>query len=124
MTDNPTHAAFVCLRNFASMSTNSPLDRLTTETAAAWLAHATSYGITGEDSLLREIADQERNPVERAKTLTRALVKELSAAQLPMSAPFQTVDLFYGGFDDESIGTSEALPIGPLENEIRRGPQP
>lgn len=124
MTYNPTLAAFLCLRNFASRSTISPLDRLTIETAAAWLAHATCYGITGEDRLLREIADPERNPIERATTLTRALVKELSAAQLPLSAPFQAVDLLYSGFDDEGIGTSETMPLGALESEIQRGPQP
>jgi hypothetical protein len=70
MSHDPTLAAFLRLRAFSGDEAMSPLDRLSTEAAAAWLAHATSYGITADTKLLRDIADPGRHPVARAKTLT------------------------------------------------------
>ena len=52
MTKNPTLAAFLRLRDFAKNESNSTIDRLTAANAAAWLAHGTSYGVTGETALL------------------------------------------------------------------------
>jgi hypothetical protein len=124
MTHNPTLAAFLRLRAFAASEAVSPLDRLTTENAAAWLAHATNYGITGEPRLLHEIADPRKNPVERATTLARAMVEELTAARLPLSTPFQAVDLLYSAIEDEGIGAIELTPPDPFQSEIQQGPQP
>ena len=100
-----------------------PLDRLTTETAAAWLAHATSYGVTADAALLREIADPRRHPVSRAKTLTRELVEALTAAGLPLSSPFQAVDVLYSSFEDDGL-MSYVTPVDPFATAASRGPAP
>jgi len=124
MTHNPNLAAFLRLRAFAASEEVSPLDRIITGNAAAWLAHATCYGITGEPRLLREIADPGKNPVGRATTLARAMVEGLTAARLPLSPPFQAVDLLYSAIEDDGIGGVELTPTDPLQGEIERGPQP
>lgn len=122
MTQDPTPSAFSRLRAFALDAGHSPLDRLTTETAAAWLAHATSYGVTADAALLREIADRRRHPVSRAKTLTRELVDALNAAGLPLSAPFQAVDVLYSAIDDAGYIGDDVKPLDPFETAVSRGP--
>ncbi|WP_299937627.1 hypothetical protein [uncultured Pelagimonas sp.] len=120
MTYNPTLAAFIRLRAFAVSENASPLDRLTTGSAAAWLAHATCYGITAEN----EIADPKKSPVERATTLTRAMVENLTAARLPLSPPFQAVDLLYSVIEDEGMGAIELKHPDLFQDKIQRGHQP
>lgn len=124
MTNDPTLAAFARLREFASDHKSSALDRLTAGNAAAWLAHATTYGITGETSLLQSIADPAKNPVERATTLTRSIVQAMSSAGLPLSTPFQAVDRLYSDIEDDEISGPNLFPADPFEAEIERGPRP
>lgn len=124
MAHNPSLAAFLRLRNFAASEVASPLDRLTAANAAAWLAHATTYGITGEAYLLNEIADPKRNPVERATTLARTMLEELTAAGLPLSPPFQAVDLLFNAIEDEGGDATELSPLDPFQSGLERGPQP
>ena len=124
MTYNPTLAAFLRLRSFAASDVASPLDRLATANAAAWLAHAASYGITGETYLLNEIADPKKNPVERAKTLARTMVDELTESGLPPSPPFHAVDLLYSAIEDQGGGAVELGPADPFQSGIEQGPRP
>lgn len=124
MTHNPTLSAFLRLRAFASNEGATPLDRLTTGNAAAWLAHATSYGITGDTTLLQEISDLEKNPVARATTLTCGLVNAINAAGLPLSTPFHAVELLYGAVEGDGIGVVELEPVNPFEEEMAKGPHP
>ncbi|WP_411974702.1 hypothetical protein [Sulfitobacter faviae] len=124
MAYNPTLAAFLRLRRFSASDIASPLDRLTTANAAAWLAHAASYGITGEAYLLNEIADPKKNPVERAKTLARTMVDELTASGLPLSPPFQSVDLLYSAIEDQGGDAVELRPSDPFQSGIEQGPRP
>lgn len=124
MTNDPTLAAFTRLRKFACGNKGSALDRLTTGNAAAWLAHATTYGIMGETSLLQSIADPEKNPVERAKTLTRSIAEAMSSAGLPLSTPFQAVDRLYSDIEDDGISGPNLTPSDPFEADIERGPRP
>ena len=124
MTHNPTHRAFQRLCAYAANAECLPLDRMTTGNAAAWLAHANTYGVTADTSLLREIAEPGKNPVERAATLTRELVDAIAAARLPLSTPFQAVDLLYSEVDDDGSHAFRATPQDPFEDEHTRGPQP
>lgn len=124
MTHDPTSSAFSRLRAFAADAEHSPLDRLTTATAAAWLAHATSYGVTADAPLLREIADPQRHPVARARTLTRELFEALTAAGLPLSAPFQAVDVLYSAIEDDGNASHYTMPMDPFETASSRGPVP
>jgi hypothetical protein len=124
MSHDPTLSAFLRLRAFSDDEAMSPLDRLSTGTAAAWLAHATSYGITADSALLRDIADPERHPVARAKTLTLAIVESMSAAGLPMSAPFQSVDVLYSAIEDDGYVGTARQPANPLERAMTQGPRP
>ena len=124
MAHDPTPSAFSRLRAFAMDVGHSPLDRLTAETAAAWLAHATSYGVTADAALLHEIADPRRHPVSRAKTLTRELVDALNAAGLPLSAPFQSVDVLYSSLEDDGSSAINVTPADPFATAASRGPAP
>lgn len=124
MSHDPTLAAFLRLRAFSADEAMSPLDRLSTETAAAWLAHATSYGITADPEILRDIADTGRHPVARSKTLTLTIVKAMSAAGLPLSAPFQSVDALYNAIEDDGHGGVAWQPANPLESAMTQGPRP
>jgi|GEM_PF-4642072 len=124
MTHDPTPSAFSRLRAFAADAGQPPLDRLTAATAAAWVAHATSYGVTADAALLREIADPRRHPVARSKTLTRDLVEALTAAGLPLSAPFQAVDVLYSAIDDDGYIAADVRPPDPFEIAVSRGPAP
>lgn len=124
MSHDPTLSAFLRLRAFSDDEAMSPLDRLSTETAAAWLAHATSYGITADTKLLRDIADPGRHPVARAKTLTLTIVEAMSAAGLPLSAPFQSVDVLYNAIEDDGHGGVAWQPTNPLERAMTQGPRP
>ena len=124
MTHNPTLSAFLRLRAFAADDKASPLDRMATGNAAAWLAHAGCYGITADTSLLREIADPKKNPVERATTLARGLVGAMAAAGLPLAAPFQAVDLLYSAGEEDGISSIKFEPANPFGNEMERGPHP
>lgn len=94
-THDPTAAAFARLKRFAQNEGVPTLERMVAETAAGWLALATCYGVTADPWLLAQIADQTKNPVARAKTLSRALVEELSKLGIPQTAPFQTVDVLF-----------------------------
>jgi len=124
MTNDPTLAAFSRLREFATGDKGSALDRLTAGNTAAWLAHATSYGITGDTHLLRSIADPAKSPIERARTLTRSIVQAMIDAGLPLSTPFQSVDLLYSAIEDQGQGGLSLSPPDPFEADIERGPQP
>ena len=124
MSHDPTLAAFLRLRAFSGDEAMSPLDRLSTETAAAWLAHATSYGITANTELLRDIADPERHPVARSKTLTLAIVDAMSAAGLPLASPFQSVDVLYSAIEDDGYSGDAWQPATPLERAMTQGPRP
>ena len=124
MKHDPTLAAFQRLLAFASKEGATLLDRLTTGNAAAWLAHATSYGITADILLLQEIADPEKNPVVRATTLTRGLISDITAAGFPLSTPFHTVDILYSALEDDEISMLKLEPEDPFENEVERGPRP
>ncbi|WP_205793045.1 hypothetical protein [Pontivivens nitratireducens] len=124
MTNDPTLAAFSRLREFATGDKGSALDRLTVGNTAAWLAHATTYGITGDTYLLRCIADPAKSPVERARTLTRSIVQEMSSAGLPLSAPFQSVDLLYSAIENQGEGEISLSASDPFEADIERGPKP
>lgn len=124
MTHDPTPSAFSRLRAFAADTGQPPLDRLTAATAAAWLAHATSYGVTADAALLREIAELRRHPVARSKTLTRDLVEAMTAAGLPLSAPFQAVDVLYSTIEDDGSAGNDTMLIDPFERACSRGPVP
>ncbi|WP_243268551.1 hypothetical protein [Sulfitobacter sp. DSM 110093] len=115
-------SAFLRLRSFAADTSASPLDRLVTGNAAAWLAHATCYGVTADSRLLADIADPEKHPVARAKTLSHSLVRAVTVAGLPASPPFQSVDVLYSAFEDDD-GAVEWHVQNPLEAAMQRGPQ-
>ena len=123
MTHDPTSSAFARLHAFAADAGHTPLDRLTTATAAAWLAHATSYGVTVDTVLLTEITDLRRHPVARSKTLTREIVEAMTAAGLPLSSPFQAVDVLYSSFEDDGL-MSDVTPVDTFATAASRGPAP
>ena len=124
MSHDHTLSAFLRLRSFAADTTAYSLDRLVTGNAAAWLAHATCYGVTAETGLLTQIADLQKNPVERAKTLSRSLVSAVAKAGLPIAPPFQSVDVLYSSMFDNDDGEVNWQPLNPFEAEMQRGPQP
>lgn len=128
-THDPTAAAFARLKSFARDENVQFLDRMVTETAAGWLALASCYGVTADPWLLAEIADEARNPVARSKTLSRSLVEALSEAGIPLTPPFQAVEVLYsdGGQDIEGgSGWQQAYPtpLNPFSSTSSSAPRP
>lgn len=92
---DPTAAAFSRLKYLARDENAKLLDRMAAETAAGWLALAACYGVTADPWLLAEIADETKNPVARAKTVSRYIVDELGKMGIPLAPPFQTIEVLY-----------------------------
>lgn len=124
-THDPTTAAFARLKRFAQNEDAPLLERMVAETAAGWLALATCYGVTADPWLLAEIADDARHPVARAKTLSRSLVEELASLGIPVTSPFQAVEVLYSeGERDTRVGVEWQPAPNPFDVSVRNGPRP
>lgn len=122
---DPTATAFARLKVFAQNEDAPMLERMTTETAAGWLAMATCYGVTADPFLLAEIADETKSPVARSKTLSRALVEAMAGAGIPLVPPFQAVELLYSeGKQDIGAGAEWQPAPDPFDIPVRNGPRP
>lgn len=122
-THDPTATAFARLKGFARDENLQLLDRVVTETAAGWLALATCYGVTADPWLLAEIADESKNPIARSKTLSRSLVEALLGSNIPLTPPFQAVEVLYSEGGQDILGPGWHSVSDPFSASISTGPQ-
>lgn len=123
-TYDPTAAAFARLKHLARDENALLLDRMTAETAAGWLALATCYGVTADPWLLAEIADNTKNPVARAKTISRYFLEELDKIGIPLAPPFQTVEVLFADGGQDTCEGSRQVPPDPFSASIDAGFRP
>ena len=116
---DPTAAAFSRLKYLARDENASLLDRMAAETTAGWLALATCYGVTADPYLLTEIADETKNPVARAKTVSRYIVDELAKIGIPLAPPFQTVEVLYADGGQYEGARIKQPPPDPFSTPAR-----
>jgi hypothetical protein len=122
--NDPTAAAFARLKHFTRDENASLLDRMAAETAAGWLALATCYGVTADPWLLAEIADETKNPVARAKTISRYIVDELGKIGIPLAPPFQAVEVLFADGGQDICEGSRQPPPDPFSASVNAGLRP
>jgi hypothetical protein len=52
------------------------------------------------------------------------IVEAMSAAGLPLAAPFQSVDALYNAIEDDGHGGVAWQPASPVERAMTQGPRP